>query len=109
MHWIYAHLVGDFLIQTDWMAEGKKRSSWICLAHVITYMIPFFLTSLSWLQLGLIALEHFLQDRTRIVEWFMQHTGRGGFLKPPNGPWSLIFVDGILHVLFIALIDNTLG
>ena len=22
MHWIYAHLIGDYLIQTDWMANG---------------------------------------------------------------------------------------
>ncbi len=108
MHWIYAHLIGDFLIQTDWMVKGKKRNSWICLVHVVTYMIPFLFTSLSWLQLIPIAIQHFLQDRTKAVEWFMEHTGRGGFAEPPNAPWSLILVDSILHVLFIALIEHLL-
>ena len=25
MHWIYAHLIGDYILQNDWLAEGKKR------------------------------------------------------------------------------------
>jgi hypothetical protein len=108
LHWIYAHLVGDFLIQTDWMANGKKRSSWICFVHVATYMIPFLFTSLSWLQLACIAAEHFLQDRTRIVEWFMKHAGKNSFAEPPKGPWSLIVVDNIFHILFIAMIEKML-
>lgn len=106
MHWIYAHLIGDFLIQTDWMVEGKKKNSWICLVHVITYLIPFLFTSLSWLQLLFIAIEHFLQDRTKAVEWFMQYTGRKKFAEPPRGPWSFILVDSIFHILFIALIEK---
>lgn len=108
MHWIFAHLIGDFLIQTDWMVEGKKRRSWICLIHVATYMIPFIFTPLSWLQLTCIAAQHFLQDRTQIVEWFMEHTGRRNFAEPPKGPWSFILVDSIFHILFIALIEKIL-
>jgi len=108
MHWIYAHLIGDFLIQTDWMASGKKQSSWICLVHVATYMIPFLLTSLSWLQLLCIAIEHFWQDRTTVIEWFMKHTGKQNFAAPPKGPWSSFLVDGIFHILFIALVEKFL-
>lgn len=108
MHWIYAHLIGDFLIQTDWMANGKKQNSWICLVHVATYMIPFLFTSLNWGQLLCIAIQHFWQDRTRVIEWFMQHSGKQGFAEPPKGPWSFIVVDGILHILFIALVEKYL-
>ncbi len=34
MHWIYAHLIGDYLLQNDWMAKGKKQKSWICAIHI---------------------------------------------------------------------------
>ncbi|MCA9743438.1 MAG: DUF3307 domain-containing protein [Deferribacteres bacterium] len=105
MHWIYAHLIGDFLLQTDWMAREKKRSSWACLVHVLTYMIPFLFTPLAWWQLLLVGAQHFVQDRTDLVVWFMEKTGKREFTKPPSAPWSVILVDSILHILFIALIE----
>ena len=37
---IIAHLVGDFLLQNDWM-QAKSRSSSVCTAHVACYSIPF--------------------------------------------------------------------
>ena len=33
MHWIYAHLIGDYIIQNDWMAQHKKDSSFRCDVH----------------------------------------------------------------------------
>ena len=102
MPWIYAHLIGDYLIQTDWMANGKKRSSWICAVHVLTYLVPFLFTPMPWWQLALIGAEHFLQDRTGVVVWLMKAKGSAAFIQPPCGPWSVILTDNILHVLFIA-------
>jgi hypothetical protein len=102
MHWIYAHLIGDYLIQTDWMATGKKRSSWICAVHVLSYLLPFSLTPLVWWQLALIGAEHFAQDRTGVVVWLMRKKGSAAFAQPPCGPWSVIVTDNILHVLFMA-------
>ena len=102
MHWIYAHLIGDYLIQTDWMATGKKRSSWICAIHVLTYLIPFLFTPMVWWQLALIGAEHFAQDRTAFVPWLMRAKGSAAFVQPPCGPWSVIVTDNILHVLFMA-------
>ena len=37
---IIAHLIGDFLLQNDWM-QTKARSSAVCTAHVACYAIPF--------------------------------------------------------------------
>ena len=102
MHWIYAHLIGDYLIQTDWMANGKKRASWICAVHVLTYLLPFLLTPLAWWQVALIGAEHFVQDRTAFVPWLMRAKGSAAFVQPPCGPWSVIVTDNILHVLFMA-------
>ncbi|MHC1623023.1 MAG: DUF3307 domain-containing protein, partial [Candidatus Methanospirareceae archaeon] len=83
-----AHLIGDFLLQNDWMAKGKKSSSLICAAHSATYTLPFVLCGLAWWQLLLIGGQHFLQDRWSFVSWFMEKTGKGEFAKPPMSPWS---------------------
>jgi hypothetical protein len=101
-----AHLIGDYLLQTDRMAIGKKKSSWICLVHVLTYLIPFIFTPLVWWKLALIGLQHFLQDRWNFVPWFMCVKGSGQFTLPPCGPWSVIVTDNILHILFIAWIAS---
>jgi hypothetical protein len=104
MHWIYAHLIGDYLIQNDWMAVGKKKRSWICAVHVLAYLVPFLFCGLSWWQLALIGVEHFIQDRTGIVVWFMKAKGSAAFATGPCSPWSIIVTDNIMHVLFMAAV-----
>ena len=49
MHWILAHLIGDYIFQTDWMAREKKVSNFACAVHVATYMIPFLFTGMAWI------------------------------------------------------------
>ena len=104
MHWIYAHLIGDCLIQTDWMAKEKKTSSFVCFVHVFTYIIPFVFCGLEFWQLILILIQHFIQDRTTIVNWFFIIAKKENFAKPPMAPWSIILVDNIFHILFIAFV-----
>lgn len=104
MHWIYAHFVGDYLIQSDWMAQNKKKSSVHCLVHVLTYMIPFLLCKLKPWQMIVIAIQHFLTDRTNFVVWFMKIKGSKKFVTGPLAPWSIVVVDNILHVLTIAFV-----
>ena len=104
MQWIYAHLIGDYLIQTDWMAAGKKRSSWICSVHVLTYLVPFLFCGLEWWQLALIGVEHFAQDRTGIVVWLMKAKGSAAFATGPCSPWSIIVTDNVLHILWMAAV-----
>lgn len=106
MHWIYAHLIGDYLIQTDWMAQNKKSSPVHCLVHVVTYMIPFLLCGFAWWQMVLIATQHFALDRSNFVVWYMNHTGRGRFADPDGMffPWSIIVVDNVMHILWIAFV-----
>lgn len=106
MHWIYAHLIGDYILQTHWMASGKKRSYLICLIHVLTYMLPFLFTGLSLLQLTLIGLQHYIQDKTNFVTWFMDVKGSSLFAQPPFAPMSIIIMDNVLHILFMAMIAS---
>lgn len=102
MHWIYAHLIGDYLLQNDWMALNKKQSSWHCLVHVVVYMVPFLFTGLLFWQIILIGVQHFLQDRTQFVVWLMKVKGSEKFGTGPCAPWSIIVTDNILHILFMA-------
>jgi len=102
---ILSHLIGDFLLQNDWMAKHKKESSLICFIHAACYMIPFLLfCNLSLMQSLLIGLQHFIQDRTYIVNYFMTIAGKSEFAKPPLSPWSIFVVDNTFHLLFIQLI-----
>lgn len=105
MHWIYAHLIGDYILQNDWMAANKKKDKGLaCLVHVATYMIPFFFCGLTSVQLFMIAWQHFMIDRTYFVIWSCSITGRRNFMKPPMAPWSIILMDNIYHILWIAFI-----
>jgi len=104
MNWVLAHFIGDYLLQTDWMAR-KKKASWLAaLVHVGTYIIPFLFCGFVWWQLALIFLQHFLQDTTNFVVWFMKAKGSGKFAEPPMAPWSIIVTDNILHILWIAFV-----
>lgn len=106
MHWIYAHLIGDYILQNDWMALNKKSDPWVCLSHVLAYMIPFYFCGLEWWQVGLIAGQHFIQDHTSFVVWLMKVKGSEKFSTGPCAPWSIIVTDNIIHILWIALVTS---
>lgn len=106
MHWIFAHLIGDYLLQNDWMAFGKKQKSWICAVHVATYLLPFLFCDFAWWQLAIIAAQHFAQDRGNLVVWFMKWKGSELFAVGPCSPWSIIVTDNILHILTIAAVAS---
>jgi hypothetical protein len=96
-----AHLVGDFLLQNEWMATRKTSSSLACSVHVLVYLVPFLLCSLEWWQLALIGLQHFLQDRTRMVAWWMRWWKRTAVDTPSE---LALAVDQSIHLLAIELV-----
>ena len=103
--WIIAHLVGDFVIQNDWMTANKKKSNYVCFIHIFTYIIPFIFTALNPLQLLLISVQHYIQDRTYFITWFCRKTKKfQSELNNTSLPWGHIIVDNIFHIVFIWLI-----
>ena len=104
MHWIYAHLIGDYILQNDWLSAKKKENNWVCLIHILLYMSFFLFCSLEWWQLLAIGVQHFLQDRTNFVVWFMKIKGSVKFAEPPFAPWSIILTDNIIHILWILIV-----
>lgn len=104
------HFLGDYITQNDWMALNKKNHTFHCLIHTMVYLLPFFLINgLSLIAVLLIGVQHFIQDRTNLVVWFMNIKGSDKFVKPPCGPWSIIITDNVIHVWWIFLIVKYLN
>lgn len=107
---LVAHLVGDYLLQNDWMALGKKSSSFRCTVHVLMYSLMFVLLALlgrlEWWQVALIAAQHWIQDRTGFIPWYMAKIGQTNFAKEPCAPWSIFVVDNSVHILWMWLVFN---
>lgn len=66
---LIAHAVGDYILQSDWMATEKTKRSVAALAHVVTYALPFLLLTQSWQCLAFIIGTHFVIDRWRLARF----------------------------------------
>lgn len=102
-----AHFIGDFLLQNDWMARGKKTSSFICTIHVIFYMAPFILVEASNIQLFLIFIQHWIQDRTGFVAYYCRKLKIfQSELTQQTLPWGHFIVDQIFHFTWLWMVFN---
>jgi hypothetical protein len=96
---LVAHAIGDYVLQSDWMASEKVKKSSAALAHVTTYFLPFLFLTTNWKALLFIVGTHFVIDRWRLARyvcwiknwlaprWIMPTGGPGDpvVLKYPNG------------------------
>lgn len=68
------HLWGDFIVQTDTQAQGKKLKgsygSWCCFKHCLTYSLPFLFIG-SWQAVLVIFSTHYLIDRTKLIDYLI--------------------------------------
>lgn len=116
------HGIGDYLIQNDWMATNKKKTTLegelACQIHCITYTIPFYM----WygdLTLALyIYILHYAIDGFKIVDWFL--AVRNGVLDITNfgfsqdrpaliTVWLYIITDNIFHIICNYIVINHLS
>ena len=110
-----AHMVGDYVIQSDWMASEKTKRWWPAIAHGVSYGVPFVLVTQSVLALAVIVGTHILIDHYRLarhVVWFKNqlapkafrpgHTATGMSAGKPDwmAVWLLIIADNVIHMLF---------
>lgn len=114
---ILAHLVGDYLIQSDWMAIEKTKRWWPAIAHGVTYTIPYLFVTQSPLALLVICSTHIVIDRYRLarhVIWAKNRVGTKQYRLPwsecnltgyPNSSpvwlttWLMIIADNTMHLL----------
>jgi len=115
---IVAHLVGDYLLQSHWMATRKTEDSSAAFLHAVTYGLPFlFLVPSGWsavVALALICGTHFIVDRWRLARFVVwaKNGARGPVTAtgyPDDVPqwlsvWLLIVADNTLHLLTNGLV-----
>lgn len=66
---LVAHAVGDYIIQSDWMATEKTKQSLAAGVHAVTYALPFLLLTRSPWALAIVVVTHFVIDRWRLARF----------------------------------------
>lgn len=110
---IVAHLVGDYILQSHWMATEKTKQSFAAAVHAIAYTAPFLLITHSIAAIAVICGTHFLIDRFRLarfVVWFkngakgpVTATGYADDVPAWLSVWLLIWADNTLHIVINGL------
>jgi hypothetical protein len=115
---LLAHLVGDYIIQNDWMAKNKVNSfwsgwagvqgDWACTFHCLFYTLSVWAFAWYWMPwwgLLLCFAVHWPIDRFRLArKWMENVSGQRDFANGVFSPWSIIVVDNIFHLLTLYAI-----
>jgi len=121
------HLWGDYLTQSDWMAQNKTKRWFPAISHATVYSLPFLLIG-SPLAVLVIWATHAVIDRFRLARylcwaknWIAPWETRWiaearGFHKiPPNWPWKDCKATGYepgcpvwMATWLMIIADNTL-
>jgi hypothetical protein len=101
---ILAHLVGDYILQSHWMAQEKTKQSLAAGVHAASYT------------LALICGSHVLVDRFRLARFVVwakngyafsgkpvSATGYQDDVPPWLSVWLLIIADNTIHLICNAL------
>lgn len=83
---LLCHILGDYVLQSDWMALNKNKRTFPCLVHVTLYTLPFLMLTQSFWALAFIFATHFIIDRfphfiKRLI-WLKNHANPH-FAYPP--------------------------
>lgn len=105
---ILGHMIGDYLLQSDWMAINKKNKGFkgliACIIHCIIWTISVytlgFLNTHSLIIFLMLFVSHFILDRTSFVKWYCNKTR----IMPNPAFWKIILVDNTLHLTMVYLI-----
>jgi hypothetical protein len=115
------HLLGDWVVQTDWQAATKAwtlgdyragRRYWTSImanqAHCLTYhltmafiVVPFWHTRATVAAFVISWVSHGFIDRRWPVRWLLRNTGSPAFAEQL---WGVIAADQALHLFILALI-----
>lgn len=121
MEQLLLHLWGDYLTQTDWMANAKRKQLWPALVHALVYGLPFMLLTQHVAALLTITLTHLVIDWLGLARYVVfaknwltdqsltwadcQATGYPSARPAWLSVWLTIIADNTLHltVNYIAL------
>ena len=112
------HLLGDWVVQSDWQATNKTRTWAALTAHVASYHLVMGLLLLlpilrdGWpveralAALTVSAVTHAVMDRRWPVRALLRAAGSPGFATVE---WGVIAVDQALHLFILAMLALLLG
>jgi hypothetical protein len=113
---LVGHLAGDFLLQSDGIAQNKEQQWGWMLRHVTLYMLvlsmvlvgyalstPLPVWSLAGVWLFVLA-THIILDRRGFTRGWMRLVGIS-----PDHPWLPIVVDQVFHILTLAIVAQVLA
>lgn len=111
---LLAHLCGDYVLQSDWMAQEKTKKWWPAIAHALTYGLPFILVTHSIIALAIIVITHAIIDHYRLARYVVWAKN---FLAPKSywHPWEECRATGYhqdrplwMAVWLMIIADNTM-
>ncbi|MGD8922928.1 MAG: DUF3307 domain-containing protein [Candidatus Zixiibacteriota bacterium] len=106
---LMAHLLGDWILQTEWQAKNKEHNWLALLIHVSIYHVIVFAVLFWGFDLDIIptvsvvvvlAVFHAVLDRRTFVNWLIRSLRITVERKPEQ--WLLIAVDQSLHLLLLG-------
>jgi hypothetical protein len=112
MEQLICHLIGDYVLQTNWMARNKHEKLGVAAVHAFTYILPFVLITRSWPALSIIFVTHTLIDHFRLARhlirlrnWCWTDDGFPSETPSHVAQGISIVVDNTLHLLinFLAI------
>jgi hypothetical protein len=113
---LLAHLVGDYVLQSHWMATQKVKKSIPALIHALLYTIPFLFFHPSVVAWVVMFSTHFVIDRFRAARYIVwtknllapratwtewKRSGGTGYDETVPvwlSVWLTIIVDNALHI-----------
>ena len=115
------HVLGDYVTQSDWMAQEKRRAWTPAAVHAVVYTVPFVLLTQSIPALLTMCLTHAVIDHYRLARYVVwvknflgprkfwprpwgqcTHTGYNPDVPPYMSVWLMIIVDNLMHVTINA-------
>jgi len=103
---LIAHLVGDYLFQTNWMALNKAEKWLPLIIHSFVYTAIVWAISylgfsgLSWKACVFIFITHVILDRRSLLLFWCKHIMG---LKEGKPFWLVIMADQTLHLIILAV------
>lgn len=102
---LIGHLIGDFLLQSSWMAKNKATKWLPLLTHVLVYTIVVSIFGgvsggLSLAAIALIFISHIVLDRKTFVAFWVRNVQTA---KGAEQAWLCIMADQIFHIIILAI------
>lgn len=115
--WMFiAHLVGDYLSQTEYEALNKAKGRWLnpalmmhCLKYTLCFVPVIVGYHLNWWWLAVIFITHVVLDGRGFVIWWRTHVNRDPPHSIQQNFWLTIVHDQVWHLIILATIAQLAG